>query len=931
MTNIKKAQEFSRKWKDRGDEKQDTQRFWLELLSEVFEDDYVFDHVKFEKPVQNLKSTDYKDVVVTNGKDVILVEQKSIGTDLSKAQKQSDGVFLTPFQQAERYDNNSPITEKARWIVVCNFSSFWIYDMTLPTKLRVTPIRQIFLTDLSKKLKDMAFLVNSDVQKLEYDEEMAVSKEAGDLVAKLYDELLKGYPDASDPSEKTQASLNRLCVQIVFLLYAEDAEILSETESDVFRKYLERYQVDEWHDALRALFTVLNTPYDQRSYGLSKKLSAFPYVNGGLFSEVPDLPVFSEGARELIIEEMSKRFDWSRIIPAIFGAIFEATLNPVTRRSGGMHYTSLENIHKVIDPLFLDELRTEFAAVKTMPRRTPGERAKRETALKALQDKLASLKFLDPAAGSGNFLTESYLCLRRMENEIISILNQGTPSIMFNPIKVSILQFYGIEINSFAVAVARAAMWIAECQMYRETKNVVNFDADFLPLENYENIVEANALRIDWNDVVPANELNYMYGNPPFLGYAMQNSEQKKDFITVAPYLGNNIDYVALWYFKAGEMMLQNSQIKAALVSTNSITQGEQVAAIWKTLFERFDINIDFAYRTFRWDSEANTKAHVHCVIIGFSRTNKNAKKLYLSDGSCVQANEINPYLLDAPTIFVESRKKPICNVQQMIKGSSPVDGGNFFLSEDEYNKALHDPVAIKYVRKYLGAKEFLHNIDRWVLWLEYVNPSDIKKSPLLSEKIAAVRNFRLSSSKAATRKFAEQPTRFMEMRQPESTYLLVPRHSSQNRKYIPIGYMDKSVICGDANNMIPNSSLFQFGILESCVHMNWMKTICGRIKSDFRYSNDIVYNNFPWPSPTLEQKERIEKTAQGILDARSLYPDSSLADLYDPLTMPFELRKAHEANDKVVMEAYGFRKDMTESEIVAELMKMYQKLTATK
>ena len=710
MANAKKAQEFSRKWKDRGDEKQDTQRFWLELLSEVFEDDYVFDHVRFEKPVQNTKSTDYKDVVITNGKDIILVEQKGLGTDLSKAQKQSDGTFLTPFQQAERYDNNSPINEKARWIIVCDFRRFWVYDMTLPTKLRVTPIRQIFLTDLSKKLKDLAFLTNADVQKLDYDEEMAVSKEAGALVGKLYDVLLQGYPDANNPSKETQMSLNRLCVQIVFLLYAEDAEILSETEADVFRKYLERYQVDEWYDALQSLFKVLNTPYDQRSYGLSKRLASFPYINGGLFATIPDLPVFSENAKELIIDEMSKRFDWSRIIPAIFGAIFESTLNPETRRSGGMHYTSLENIHKVIDPLFLDDLRTELAVAKAMPRRTSGERLKRETALKALQDKLASLKFLDPAAGSGNFLTETYLCLRRMENEIISILNQGFPSIMFNPIKVSIQQFYGIELNDFAVSVARAAMWIAECQMYRETKNIVNFDADFLPLENYENIVEGNALTLDWTEIAPANEISYIMGNPPFVGARIMSPQQKGDlsFVFKDLYGIGNLDYVCGWYRKCADFM-KHSSIQSALVSTNSITQGEQVALLWTPLLEE-GLTINFAHRTFIWDSEANIKAHVHCVIIGFSYKSINNKQLFDGDKKDVVAN-INPYLINAPSVVVSSRSKPICNVPEIGIGNKPIDNGNYLFDEDEMKEFIkQEPKSKDLFRKWYGSYELTLN-----------------------------------------------------------------------------------------------------------------------------------------------------------------------------------------------------------------------------
>ena len=599
-----------------------------------------------------------------------------------------------------------------------------------------------------------------------------------------------------------------------------------------------------------------------------------------------------------------------------------------------MHYTSIENIHKVIDPLFLDGLKAELAEIKAIPvDRT------RNAKLRAYQKKLAGLKFLDPACGSGNFLTETYLSIRRLENDVISLLNRGQIVMdIGNPIQVSIGQFYGLEINDFAVTVARTALWIAESQMMKKTEDVVNMSLDFLPLKTAANIVEGNALRMDWESVVPKYELNYIMGNPPFVGYSLQSKDQKADILSIyvdekgKPYkTAGKIDYVSGWYWKASELM-RGTQIRTAFVSTNSITQGEQVAGVWKPLYERFGIHIDFAHRTFRWDSEASLKAHVHCVIVGFSvAKNTGAKYLYTSE-RVQEVESINAYLLDAPDIFIESRRQPLCNVPEMVKGSSPVDGGNLLMTDDERNYFLeHEKESVKYIKQFLGAREYLHNIKRWCLWLDGATPTEINSMPLLKQRILETKKFRLASEKAATRKFADFPTRFMEIRQPKTTYILVPRHSSENRRYIPFGFLSSDVICGDANAMIPDANLYQFAIVISNVHMAWVRAVCGRIKSDYRYSNDVVYNNFPWPNPTDEQKLKIEETAQAILDARALYPDASLADLYDETAMPPELRKAHQNNDRAVMKAYGFPiKCMTESKCVAELMKRYQELTET-
>ena len=667
---------------------------------------------------------------------------------------------------------------------------------------------------------------------------------------------------------------------------------------------------------------------------MDEDLAAFPYVNGGLFAEESVvIPRLDESIVDLILHKASEDFDWSEISPTIFGAVFESTLNPETRRAGGMHYTSIENIHKVIDPLFLDGLKREFSEIAAI-----GEIKARNRKFRAFQAKLAGLKFLDPACGSGNFLTETYLSLRRLENDI---LRQLTDQVMFGGvqkedlIQVSIGQFYGIEINDFAVTVARTALWIAESQMMKETEDVVHMSLDFLPLRSYANITEGNALRLDWESVVPKHQLSYIMGNPPFVGYSLQSKEQKKDILSIyvnekgKPYkTAGKIDYVAGWYFKASQL-IQGTNIRIAFVSTNSITQGEQVAGVWKPLYDRFGIHIDFAYRTFRWDSEANLKAHVHCVIVGFSVAPNNAEKRIYSEEHFQMAENINAYLMDAPTVFIESRSKSLCEVPEMLYGNKPTDGGFLFLTNDEYQDVQkREPEILKYIRRVYGASEFINNKPRFCIWLVGVSPAEVRKSKFIMERVESVRKFRLASTKAATRKSAEMPTLFQEVRHPNSDYIIVPRHSSETRKYIPLGFVSPEIIVNDAVQIIPNATTYHFGVLTSNVHMAWMRAVCGRIKSDYRYSKDIVYNNFPWPTPTEEQKTKIEQTAQGILDARALYTDCSLADLYDEVTMPVELRRAHQANDKAVMAAYGFPvRTTTEASCVAELMRMYQRL----
>lgn len=722
--------------------------------------------------------------------------------------------------------------------------------------------------------------------------------------------------------------LNILCVRLVFCLYAEDAGIFSR---DQFHDFLVIYEAKDLRRALRDLFEVLKTPKEKRSKYLQKELAAFPYTNGGLFEEEIEIPQFTEELKQTLLRNASLDFDWSEISPTIFGAVFESTLNPETRRSGGMHYTSIENIHKVIDPLFLNDLRNELDDI--LEEKVEKQRQKR---LEVYQDKLASLIFLDPACGSGNFLTETYLSLRRLENEVIRERYHGQTMMgaFVNPIKVSIQQFYGIEINDFAVTVATTALWISEAQMLSETERIIHQDIDFLPLKPYHNIREGNALRMGWESVVPKEKLNYIMGNPPFVGYSFQSKEQKDDILSVfvdiegKPFkTAGKIDYVAGWYYKAASIM-QHTNIRTALVSTNSITQGEQVAAIWKPLKEMFGIHIDFAHRTFRWDSEASLKAHVHCVIIGFS--NVNVTKVIYDNEKIKEVGTINAYLIDGPDIYIESRKTPLCNVPEMVTGNRPADGGHLIIEAEDYPEFIRqEPSAIPFIKKLLGAAEFINNKDRWCLWLVDVSPSELRKMPLVLKRIQACKEDRENAPDEGRRKLATTPHLFREQLNPE-TSVVIPVVSSERRRYIPMAYLGNDVICTDRIKFLPNATYYHFGVLNSNVHMAWMRAVCGRLKSDYNYSKDIVYNNFPWPNPSDVQKAKIEHTAQAILEARALYPKSSLADLYDELTMPVELRKAHQDNDRAVMQAYGFpvKSSFTESQCVAELFKLYQELT---
>ena len=919
----KAAKAFAEYWNDKGYEKGESQPFWLSLLRDIFGIEHPEQFIRFEEQVKIDRRNGFIDGVISSTK--VLIEQKSREKDLRKPILQADGSLLNPFQQAKKYIVELPVSEHPRWVITCNFQEFLIYDMEKPTG----EPESIMLKDLAKEYYRLQFLVEEKSELLHREEQISI--QAGELVGKLYDAILKQYMKPDDP--KTLHSLNILCVRIVFCLYAEDAGIFGEHLK--FHNYIKKIadkDVDDVREALIKLFKVLDQPLDKRDPYLKADLASFPYVNGGLFAdENIEIPNFTQEIVDLLLRKASEDFDWSQISPTIFGAVFESTLNPETRRSGGMHYTSIENIHKVIDPLFLDELREELAEIKAL--KVPKIRNDKA---EAFREKLSKLTFFDPACGSGNFLTETYISLRRLENEALEIINEGQIMLGFDGIiKVSIGQFYGIEINDFAVTVAKTALWIAESQMLKETEDIVNMSLDFLPLKSYANIVEGNALRTDWESVVPKDKLNYIMGNPPFVGYSLQTAEQKQDILSIyidekgKPYkTAGKIDYVSGWYFKAAELM-QNTSIRTAFVSTNSITQGEQVAGVWKPLYDRFNIHIDFAHRTFRWDSEASIKAHVHCVIVGFSTApNHKQKQLYSSERFQLVDN-INFYLIEAPTVFVESRSKPISDIPCMTTGNRPADGGHLIIEADEYDEFISkEPNSVKFIKKLIGAEDYIKGHDRWCLWLVDANPAELIKMPEIMKRVELCRQDRLNGADDR-KKLADTPTLFRELKNPKS-YIIVPRHSSESRKYVPIGFLNDDYIPADSATIIPEATLYHFGVLTSNVHMAWLRSVCGRIKSDYRYSKDIVYNNFPWCNPTDEQRSKIEQTAQAILDARELYSECSFADMYGEKMYMFpKLLQAHQANDRAVMQAYGFDvKSMTESTCVAELMRMYQKLT---
>ena len=910
------ASHFASYWENRGYEKGESQPFWLSLLRDVYGVEYPEEFISFEDQV-HLDNTSFIDGYIKSTR--VLIEQKGLGKNLNKPIKQSDGTLLTPFQQAKRYITELPLSQHPRWVITCNFSSFYVYDMERPGG----EPEEILLANLPKEYYRLSFLTCASNTHLQREKEISI--QAGQLVGILYDAFLKQYGE--HPTEDELKNLNILCVRLVFCLYAEDAGIFG--KRGMFHDYLANYNPHQMRKALIELFRILNTEPSDRDRFLEEELAQFPYVNGGLFAgDNVEVPPFTEEMVDLLLNKASADFDWSEISPTIFGALFESTLNGQTRRAGGMHYTSIENIHKVIDPLFLSDLENNLSEIcEISVSRTKIKR------LKEFQTRLASLVFLDPACGSGNFLTETYLSLRRLENIVISELSNGqmyfgTPDGKIGPIKVSIGQFYGIEINDFAVTVAKTALWIAESQMMKATEDIVHMSLDFLPLKSYAHIVEGNALKMDWEAVVPKCKLNFIMGNPPFVGQAMRTKEQANDMqVVFRSGSGGKLDYAAGWFKKAADFM-RATVVETAFVTSNSLCQGESVNLLWNNL-RQDDMKINFAHTTFKWTNEAKGQAAVMCVIVGFSQINHKVKKLF-TGGAVKHVDSINGYLNAAPDVFIRNRKKTINReLAKAFQGSPPADDGKLLLSWDEKEFFLQRyPELSAVIRPFLGSREFINDTSyrRYCFWFADTSPSEYQHIPELISRFDHIREYRLKSPVDRIQKSADTPYLFTQNRQPRGNYLFIPRVSSSTRKYVPIGFLPPEVIASDSAVLISNIGLYEFGILCSNVHNAWMRTIAGRLKNDYRYAPSVFYN-FPFPNTAEVSVQKIISTAQDIISARKMYHGKSLADMYGAAMYLYPaLLEAHRANDRAVMQMYGFSvKDMTESSCVSELVKMYQ------
>ena len=953
------AKRFAERWKDKGSEKSDTQKFWIDLLSNVYGVDNATEIVTFEKKIDFKDGTDkdqhgFIDAYIPESK--VVIEQKGLNVDLRKRQKQSDDRMLTPYQQAKRYSDWLSNTERPRWIIVCNFKEFLIYDMEFPNR----DPEVVLLKNLGKEYHRLDFLVKKEDIKIKKEEEISVA--AGAIVSKLYDALLEQFKLLDLQEDVMLNDLNVLCVRLVFCLYAEDAELF---KKNAFYDYFKDIKADAMGYEIEKFFEILNIKEAERSKNLPDDLAAFPYVNGSLFGKSHKVPKFTEEIKEILLEEASLNFDWSEISPTIFGAVFESTLNPEERRKNGMHYTSIENIHKVINPLFLDDLNKEFENI--MKERTI---ISKRTLLYNFQDKLASLTFLDPACGSGNFLTETYLCLRRMENNIIKELinmkihgnqkkdiidsnqirlnyNNGDENDIDNVhIKVQLNQFCGIEINDFAVSVAKVALWIAESQMAEETQNLLRTAIDFLPLKSYPLIIEGNALRLDWEEEIKkkrakikrvtkdkfnqdlermpdGGRVNYIMGNPPFKGSNGRSNQQKVDHRLIFEGISRtgNLDYVCCWFKKASNF-IYNTDIKVAFVATNSIVQGIQVEILWKCL-EKYDIHIDFRHRSFEWDNLASSKAGVWCVIIGFSSGESKSKKMIYENDLTYVAENINGYLVNYNDILICDRDSSINDAPKLSLGNLPKDDGNYIFTGEQKNTFLKKEPKAEYLFKpWCGTEEFLKNKIKYCLDVNYYEYGEL---PLVDQRVDNVKSFRDKSVRNRTKSLASSPTRFETINKPNHDYLCIPRLSSSYRKYIPIGFLSPSIMPSYRLKVIEDANIYHFGILTSNVHMEWVSAISGRLKNDYSYFA-LVYNNFPWPNSTKKQKQRIEETAQHILDVREKYANKTYKYLYDQKTMPYDLLLAHERNDKAVMEAYGMRDDYSSFKILDKLIRMYAK-----
>ncbi len=835
----------------------------------------------------------------------LLAEQKAVGRDLDRANI-----------QAYEYLETMPDHDLPEAIVVSDFVRFTVIDPHSNQQ------ETFSLEDFPKHIKRFAFLLGQTSTRIA--EQHPVNRQAAESMARLHNQLRDDNYTGHD--------LEVLLVRLVFCMFADDAGIFDHHALHDFLSTRTSQDGSDLGPRLMQVFQALNTPSNQRQSSLDEAVASLPYVNGGLFADPIRTPYFTSTMRRDLLGAMA--LDWSKVSPAIFGSMFQGIMDETQRRDLGAHYTSEVNILRVIKPLFLDDLYTQYAkALRAGPRKKYDE-------LRALQNNLAALKFLDPACGSGNFLVITYRELRRLEHKIVaSLAKNADQQDMFasagegaGTLKVNVDQMYGIEIEEFPSLVAQTALWLTDHQMNMEYSAQSGKSFKRLPLTHSARIINANALTTDWNEVVPASELGYILGNPPFLGQTYQSKTQKEEVAAVLSGIKKTgvLDFVSAWYGKAANMMQLNPRIETALVSTNSITQGEQANILWEYLFKK-NVQINFAHQTFRWTNDAKGIAAVHCVIIGFSVTSGMGKRIFeyadiKGEPLELPADNINQYLVDAPSVIIENRSSPVCDAPKMAWGNKPTDGGNFLLSQEEYDGiSVTDPIAVKYTRRYIGGGDFLNDNVRYCLWLKDVEPSDIKSSPLLQKRIEAVRDFRLMSSASTTREFAQFPTLFRQTSQPETSYLAIPEVSSERRTYVPMAFFDKEIICSNTVQFVANAQNYHFAILTSRMHMAWMRAVAGRLKSDYRYSKDIVYNNFIWPEVTDVQKAELETLAQAILDARTQFPNSSLADLYDPLTMPPVLAKAHKNLDRAVDRLYRKESFLNDAERVGMLFELYK------
>lgn len=901
-----RATAFSSKWKDTTREEADAKPFLVDFL-----DIFGISQKRvatFEHRVKKLdQASGYIDLLWPG---TLLVEMKSRGQDLEKA-----------YKQAKDYCHGLKDHELPKLILISDFNDFHIYQENgLTSKFQ--------LHQLIENLQIFEELAG--YQKRTYFDEDPVNINAAELMGKLHDQLKDvGY---------TGTALEAYLVRLLFILFADDSTIF---QKGIFFDYIDQRTRDDGSDLamhLDQLFQVLDTPEDKRLKTLDEQLNLFPYVNGRLFSDRLPTAAFTSQMRQILLD--CCKLDWGKISPAIFGSLFQSVMDSTARRNLGAHYTSEKNIMKLIKPLFLDELWEEF--------HTAGENHNK---LRALHGKISKLRFLDPACGCGNFLITAYRELRLLELAIVEKLLKGQLVTNINQyFLVDLDQFYGIELGEFPSQIAQVAMFLIDHQCNMMVSDRFGEYIPLIPLQKSAIIVNANALRLDWQSIIKPLEgeveearFHYVLGNPPFVGKQLQTAEQKGDMDYVFMGLKSSglLDYVSGWYIKAAQYLQSHQNIqsttitKVSYVSTNSICQGEQVGVLWSMLYNQYHIKIHFAHQTFKWGNEAKNNAAVHVIIVGFSNVDTNNKRLYTyfdikADQLQHQVKNISPYLVEGNDNVLLTKKKPICDVPEMLKGSQPTDDGNLLLSDEEKQIYLkEEPQGAVFIKPFISAKEFLHNSLRWCFWLVSANPSVLKTCPVLMKRISAVRDFRLRSTKAATRKWADSPGLFTENRQPESNYILVPRHSSENRKYIPFGFFNQENIVADSCNSIPNATLYHFGILSSLIHNCWISFTCGRLESRYRYSNDLVYNNYPWPdNPSDKQKQAVEEAAQVVLEARAQFPDSSLADLYDPNTMPPVLVKAHQHLDKAVDLCYRPQPFTSEAKRIEYLFELYEKYT---